>query len=110
MRLFWCERCQRYARRALAHLEFRAAIDVGDVGPDSAWWYDEIDFTGESLVSLVDGQEFTCCYCQTEPVQVKTMAREDCPHQWVQSGDWRRCRLCGQTQRGRVIFDEGADG
>ena len=102
MKLYWCEECGEF----VAHIWATATI-VEKV------WFDVHAGQIEAgvLIATTDGfypvpldrlTNMTCSECEG-PVQLREVA--ECPHDWIDMGTNRQCRLCLEWQRGRIVWD-----
>jgi len=100
MRLLRCKQCGEYSKSAYAKVQVHISVELGKDG----LWYadDEVDLYGYGLD--VDETFLKCHQCEGD-MEIVTL--EQCPHEWrvrLDDGTQRECRICGQEQKGTVIW------
>jgi hypothetical protein len=99
--LFHCPKCGSYSTSAMVNLVVSATLRP----KQGRLWPHDVSYP-EDGVPLEDVVE---SYCEDCGSMTELMILDECPHQWgISYSDVRRriCAFCGETQQGRLVFDE----
>lgn len=99
--LFYCPRCEEYTREGA---QVNTLIDVFLNPVSGELTIDDEAILTDQRYQIKDIVVSRCPECggPTEIVHL-----DECPHNWhigIRDPTYRKCRLCGEHQRGKVVF------
>lgn len=100
--LFYCPRCKEYTRKGAQV----SALVNATLDPVSGGLIVENDFIIPVYRYKVEDIAANICPECGGPTELVHL--DECPHNWhvgIVNPTTRKCRLCGQAQRGRVVFN-----